>query len=63
MTCGEGVVDIYQEKPSGYERLARLTTVFGARTALSVPERDRLYVAVRARGKETAAIWVFRPSD
>jgi hypothetical protein len=62
VSCGEGVVDIYRDKESGYERLARLTTVFGARTALFVPERDRLYVAVRARDKEPAAIWVYRPN-
>jgi hypothetical protein len=29
---------------------------------LFVPERDRLYLAVRASGNEGAAVWVFRPT-
>jgi hypothetical protein len=61
VSCGEGVLDVYQEKAGDYERLARLKTVSGARTALFVPERDRLYLAVRARDGEPASIWVFRP--
>jgi hypothetical protein len=61
VTCGEGVVEILHPAASGYERLARVTTVSGARTGLFVPELDRLYVAVRARGREPAALWVFRP--
>jgi len=28
-----------------------------------VPERDRLFVAVRAGSNEPAAIWVFRPAS
>jgi hypothetical protein len=36
-------------------------TVAGARTALFVPELDRLFLAVRANGGEPAAIWIFRP--
>jgi hypothetical protein len=38
-------------------------TASGARTSLFVPELDRLFVAVRARSKEPAAIWVFRPAQ
>ena len=34
-----------------------------ARTALFVPELDRLFVAVRAGSNEPAAIWVFRPAS
>ena len=41
--------------------LARLPTAPGARTALFVPELDRLFLAVRATGDEAAAVWVFRP--
>jgi hypothetical protein len=26
------------------------------------PELDRLFVAVRASGREAAALWVFRPT-
>jgi DNA-binding beta-propeller fold protein YncE len=62
VSCGEGVVDVLVADAAGYRRLALVPTVSGARTSLFVPELDRLYVAVRARGNEPAAIWVFRPT-
>jgi DNA-binding beta-propeller fold protein YncE len=61
VSCGEGVVDVLEQVETGYRRLARVPTVSGARTSLFVPELDRLFVAVRARSNEPAAIWVFRP--
>ncbi|MGH7034081.1 MAG: YncE family protein [Stellaceae bacterium] len=60
-SCGEGVVAVH-EAQGDFARLGRAATAPGARTSLWVPERDRLYVAVRASGAEPAAIWVFRPS-
>jgi DNA-binding beta-propeller fold protein YncE len=59
--CGTGYVDVL--KPSGdtYASLGRIETNSGARTGLFVPELDRLIVAVRARGSEAAAVWVYRP--
>jgi DNA-binding beta-propeller fold protein YncE len=62
VSCGEDAVDVFAAEAAGYRRLARVPTVSGARTSLFVPERDRLYVAVRARLSEPAAIWVFRPA-
>jgi DNA-binding beta-propeller fold protein YncE len=62
VSCGAGAVDVLEPATAGYVRLARVPTAPGARTALFVSERDRLYVAVRARGREPAAIWVFRPT-
>lgn len=62
VSCGEGVVDVFAAEATGYRRLTRVPTVPGARTSMFVPERDRLYVAARARGEEPAAIWVFRPT-
>jgi YVTN family beta-propeller protein len=61
VSCGEGIVDVLDEREAGYQRVARVPTVSGARTSLFVPELDRLFVAVRARSNEPAAIWVFRP--
>jgi len=63
VSCGEGVVDVIESGEAGYQRLARVPTVPGARTSLFVPELDRLFVAVRARSNEPAAIWVFRPAS
>ena len=62
VSCGEGVVDVLEQGDAAYRRLARVPTVSGARTSLFVPELDRLFVAVRARSREPAAIWVFRPA-
>jgi DNA-binding beta-propeller fold protein YncE len=62
LSCGAGFLDVIQQDGSAYEELARIRTVPGARTALFVPERDRLYLAVRASGAEGAAVWVFRPA-
>ncbi len=63
VSCGEGVVDVFAADAAGYRRIARVPTVSGARTSLFVPELDRLFVAVRARSNEPAAIWVFRPAS
>ena len=63
VSCGEGVVDVFAADAAGYRRIARVPTVSGARTSLFVPELDRLFVAVRARWNEPAAIWVFRPAS
>src|SRR6266849_3977735 len=62
VSCGDGDVDVLEQREAGYGRLALVPSVSGARTSLFVPELDRLYVAVRARSNEPAAIWVFRPS-
>jgi hypothetical protein len=62
LSCGAGFLDVIQQHGTAYEELARIPTVPGARTALFVPERDRLYLAVRASGAEGAAVWVFRPA-
>jgi DNA-binding beta-propeller fold protein YncE len=57
VACGEGVVDVF----SGGQRLSSVPTARGARTALFVPELDRLFVAARSVGRVPAAILVFRP--
>ena len=61
VSCGEGVIDVFARVGSGYERIARVPTIAGARTSLFVAATDRLYLGVRASGAEPAAIWVFRP--
>ncbi|MBN9561992.1 MAG: hypothetical protein J0H14_14875 [Alphaproteobacteria bacterium] len=64
VSCGEGMVDVLRQEPSGYRRLSQIKTASGARTSLFVPELDRLFVAARAGffglGSD-AAILVFRP--
>ncbi len=59
--CGAGLVDVFEERAGSYQRIGDIGTAPGARTGLLVPEMDRLFVAVRAAGKEPAAIWIFRP--
>jgi DNA-binding beta-propeller fold protein YncE len=62
VSCGEGALDVFDAASGGFAQMARIETVSGARTALFVPELDRLYLAVRARSGEPAAIWVYRPT-
>jgi hypothetical protein len=62
VSCGDGLLDVFQRHDDSIEELARLPTVPGARTSLFVPELDRLFLAVRARGAEGAAVWVYRPA-
>jgi len=61
VSCGAGLVDVFEERAGGYTRLGHAGTAPGARTSLFVPELDRLFVAARAAGSEPAAIWLFRP--
>jgi hypothetical protein len=61
LSCGDGSLDVLEAKGSGYERVARVPTVPGARTSLFVPELDRFFLAVRAAEAAPASIWVFRP--
>jgi hypothetical protein len=62
VSCGEGVIDVLQQITMGYASIAHVPTAADARTALFVPEEDRLFVAVRATAQEPASVWVFRPS-
>ena len=61
VSCGEGYLDVFDHDADAFRRAARVKTVPGARTALFVPELDRLFLAVRATDAEQAAIWVYRP--
>jgi DNA-binding beta-propeller fold protein YncE len=63
LSCGAGFLEVIEQRGDTYEELARIPTMAGARTALFVPERDRLYLAVRASGGEGAAVWIFRPES
>jgi DNA-binding beta-propeller fold protein YncE len=62
VSCGDGELAIVQQDGGDYREVARLPTKSGARTALFVPELDRLFLAVRAGGGEGAAIWIYRPA-
>jgi YVTN family beta-propeller protein len=61
VSCGQGFIDVLDAQGSAYQRVARIQTVSGARTALFVPELDRLMLAVRESSGEPAAVWVYRP--
>jgi DNA-binding beta-propeller fold protein YncE len=63
VSCGAGVIDVFEDHAGGYHRIGQVPTVSGARTSLFVPELDRLFVAVRTAGREPAAIWVFRAAS
>ena len=60
VSCGEGFIEAFEERGRKYRSLGRIPTAAGARTALLVPEWDRLYLAVRASSGVPAAIWTYR---
>ena len=62
VSCGDGHIDVFDAERNEYSRIAHIATVSGARTSLFIPEMDRLLLAVRARGSEPAAIWIYRPA-
>jgi hypothetical protein len=62
VSCGAGVVDVFESSGHDYRRVASVETSSGARTSLFVPELDRLFVAARAGSPGSPAkILVFRP--
>jgi DNA-binding beta-propeller fold protein YncE len=63
VSCGSGAVDVFSSDKTGLHKVARITTMWGARTSLFVPEMDRLFVAERAGllGSK-AAIAILRPA-
>src|SRR4030095_14839922 len=63
VSCGEGMVDVLERHDGKIQRIAQVPTSSGARTALFVPEIDRLYVAARAGllGGD-AKVLIFRPA-
>jgi YVTN family beta-propeller protein len=59
---GEGAISVFeQQDPDHYKESARIPTVTGARTSFFSPELDRLFLAVRRQGTQSAAIRVFAP--
>jgi DNA-binding beta-propeller fold protein YncE len=57
---GEGAISVFEQQDfDHYKEVARITTVKGARTSFFSPEADRLFLAVRRQGSQTAAIQVF----
>jgi DNA-binding beta-propeller fold protein YncE len=61
--CGEGWVDSYASGDS-FSRVDRLPISRGSRTGLYLPDNNQLAVAIRAAGKEPAAVWLLRtPED
>jgi hypothetical protein len=62
ISCGEGAVDVLEWGNASLQRVGRIRTSSGARTALFVPDLDRLFVAARADANGgQAKILVFRP--
>ena len=65
---GEGFIDVFQQEDADHlERLARIPTVVGARTAgyakMGKKGRDRLYLAVPSTPGKDAAVWWFTVQD
>src|SRR6266403_5542038 len=60
----EGFISVFQQNtPDQYELLANVPSQIGARTGNLFVQRDRLYLAVPARGIEPAQIWTYEVQD
>jgi DNA-binding beta-propeller fold protein YncE len=68
-TGGEGYISVFQEKdPDHFELLVKIPSAVGARTSayfgkLGKKAFDRLYVAVPARAKRGAEVWIYTVQD
>jgi len=62
VSCGSGFIDVWESRAGRYVKIGHRATRSGARTALFVPELDRLYLAMHASAGAPAAIWIFRPA-
>jgi DNA-binding beta-propeller fold protein YncE len=66
---GEGFISVFQQKdPDHYTALAKIPTAVGARTAgyvgkLGKKAFDRFYLAVPARAKRGAEVWIYTVQD
>jgi DNA-binding beta-propeller fold protein YncE len=59
---GDGEISVFEQTdPDHYAELSRIATVKGARTSFFSPELDRLFLAVRREGSQSAAVQVFAP--
>jgi hypothetical protein len=61
---GEGAISVFEQKDlDHYAELARIPTVKGARTSYFSPDLDRLFLAIRRQGSQSAAIQIFVPAQ
>jgi hypothetical protein len=61
---GDGEISVFQKEDADhYKESARIPTVKGARTSFFSPELDRLFLAVRRQGSQSAGIQVFVPAQ
>ena len=61
---GEGVISVFQQNdPDHYALLAHVPSTISAKTGYFYQKRDRLYVAVPAKGNEPAQVWVYEAQD
>jgi len=62
ISCGAGEIDVLEWREGQLKARGGISTRSGARTSVFDPERDRLYLAVPARGSQPAAICIYRPA-
>lgn len=60
--CGEGAVAVLDASKGTLRNQSLLQSRSGARTGLFSPERDRLFVAIPARGNKQAELRAYRPN-
>ncbi len=61
VSCGAGVLQIFEQTSGTYAPVGNIQTGPGARTSFFGPEQSRLYVALPRSGNKSAEIRVFSP--
>jgi hypothetical protein len=64
ISCGEGFIDIVEQRsPDAYNRVERIPTSRGARTAFFSPELREFYLAVPEQAGKSAELRVYKTAD
>jgi hypothetical protein len=60
----EGFISVFQQNdPDHYALVANVPSAVGIRTGFYFANRDRFYVAVPAKGNESAQVWTYEAED
>ena len=62
VSCGAGMIDVFERTGTTFSRAARIPTRPGARTSLFSVASDRLWVAARGGPAQAPVVLIFKPS-
>jgi len=60
LSCGEGVLDVFDASETAPKRIGKIATAPGARTCLFVADLGKIFLAVPHRGSQQAEVRVYK---